>query len=311
MNYHNKLLFQKIFTLIILLFAYAMRTQAQQLSFIQNADGTTDTLELVFNEEFEGKKINERVWNVVEGVVRDPEGKRVKCWTKKSNIEVADGLCTMWVRRDTLLNQKYEVWVKDGMKPFVNDYHFSVSEMNTHQQYGYGLYEIRCKIPRGRGLAPAYWMYGANGPINCEIDVFEFWNQRGFLTRFSKRKLSRVHNMTAHYNGRMSGTSYMGPDYSEDYFVYSVVWDECRLEWYVNGDLKRRISRYKKMRANEISCDRFANMKTKPEENVFPQNQLMSIIANFAVHTDEDKPYDTDPFPNKMVIDYIRYFKFK
>ncbi len=296
----------------VLVFLFCnLKSNAQSDFVLHNIDNTKDTLELEFSDEFNGNKLDEKIWNIAEGVFRDPEGVRAKIWNSKKNVFVSGGYCHLRASRDTLLAKKFEVWVGDGMKPFQNDFFYSTAEINTHKNYGYGMYEINCRVPRGKGLAPAFWMYGAAGPINCEIDIFEFWNQRGFLTKFSKKKLSRVHNMTAHYSGKQSGKSYLGPEFADEFYTYSVVWDECRIEWYVNGDLKRRISKYKKMRSNEITCERLEKTGTDLEQNVFPQNQLMNIIANLAVHTDKDRPSDNDPFPQTLDIDYIRYYKFK
>ncbi len=45
------------------------------------------------------------------------------------------------------------------------------------QKYGY--FEIRCRMPRTRGLWPAFWLMPEHGnrvgSIGAEVDVFEFW----------------------------------------------------------------------------------------------------------------------------------------
>lgn len=274
----------------------------------RNTDRSVDTLRLVFEDNFDGTQIDDSKWRVIEGVVRDTKGSHEKQWYSPKNIYVSEGTLKVEARRESLQNMRYEIWEKDRMVPYTDSFEYSSGEIDSREQFGFGVYEIRCKIPRGKGFWPAFWMYGEKDGINNEIDVFEFWNQRGIFTKLSKNKLARVHNMTAHYKGRMSQKNYVGPEFSEDFHVFRVVWDECRIEWWMDGSFKRRITRYKKMRPYDIDCGDLKSQNDL-EENVFPRDSVMGIIANLAIQSKDAAPDDSTPFPAIMEIDYIRYFE--
>ena len=277
-----------------------MKTGKKQVSEFQ----------LVFSDEFNGDRLDEKKWHTAVGVFRDPEHRAEKQWYTSDNIEVSNGTLKLIAKREELKNQKFSVWIKDGMKPFSSDFEFTSAEIDSHEQFGYGMYEIRCKLPRGKGMWPAFWMYGESNGVNHEIDVFEFWNQKSPLRKFSPRKMSRVHNMTAHYKGGMTQENYKGPDYSEDFHIFSVVWSECKLDWYVDGELKRRITRFKKSRGEKLTCEEELEKYQGTNENVFPRGQKLNIIANLALQSGDAKPLEADEFPAALEIDYIRYYKF-
>src|SRR5690606_36941478 len=112
--------------------------------------------------------------------------------------------------------------------------------------------------PKSKGLNSAFWMYGEKDGVNNEIDIFEYWDVRGPLKlAYSAKRLCRWHNMSVHYNGRMSIEGYLGEDISEGFHTFTCVWDECKIEWWVDGDLKRTVYRYEGMRGEGKSCDEF------------------------------------------------------
>lgn len=60
----------------------------------------------------------------------------------------------------------------------------------SNRKFGYGKYEIKCKLPKGKGFWPAFWVFG--GPDYNEIDVFEFWNEYNLGIYYDPSKLSKV-----------------------------------------------------------------------------------------------------------------------
>jgi len=70
--------------------------------------------------------------------------------------------------------------------PNLREYEYTSSSLWTKKFFHYGIYEITCKVPKGKGLFPAFWMYSEKN-INTswyntyeddvvyrEVDVFEF-----------------------------------------------------------------------------------------------------------------------------------------
>lgn len=99
--------------------------------------------------------------------------------------------------------------------------------------FKYGKVEIRAKLPTGSGTWPALWMLGANYSTNpwpaCgEIDIMEHIGN------------NQDHVMgTLHLPGNFGGNGISGSTTvegaSEDFHVYSVIWSDTKINFYVDG----------------------------------------------------------------------------
>jgi len=146
------------------------------------------------------------------------------------------------------------------------------SQPSLNQTYGY--FEMRAKLPRGKGLWPAFWLLPADQSWPPEIDVMECIGDP-----------SHVY-MTAHSNGiKAEGIEYRIP--GNDFHTFAVSWDEQQLIWYVDG---RAIGR----------------QRTPPD-----MHKPMYMLANLAVGGGwPGNPDATTRFPAVMSIDYIRAYRF-
>ena len=113
--------------------------------------------------------------------------------------------------------------------------------------------------------------------------------------------------MRVHYNKKMSGENYEGPDFSADFHTFSVVWDSTKIEWYVDGELKRLSTYYQTKRGKNVECKNIKAGKTYYINPIFPKDP-MSIIANLAIQTGKNAP-DVTVFNSAFEIDYIKYYK--
>jgi beta-glucanase (GH16 family) len=99
----------------------------------------------------------------------------------------------------------------------------------------YGRFEMRAKVPAGRGTAPAFWTLGTNvrsegWPRSGEIDIMEYV---GFDP-------DRIHGYvhTEAYNHRKrnhKGTSILVDKPYADFHTYAVEWTPERLDFYFDG----------------------------------------------------------------------------
>ncbi|OQV16876.1 putative Glucan endo-1,3-beta-glucosidase A1 [Hypsibius exemplaris] len=150
-------------------------------------------------------------------------------------------------------------------------------------QFLYGEVEWRAKLPKGTGIWPALWLLHWQCPPArpCgtwppEIDVLE---ARGDVPH----KVTH----TIHYgrwpSNQYEGTDTWGPDYTEDFHTYKVIWDPFQLIFFVDG-----VERYRVWEWHKI-----------PHE---PMYLIMNVAVGGWFGADPDS---TTPFPVHFIIDYV------
>lgn len=152
----------------------------------------------------------------------------------------------------------------------------------------HGYVEMRAKLPRGRGLWPAFWMLTTHYVEDVpEIDVMEFLGQDVDTLYHT------YHYFDVQDNWRKISTpSYttIGSDWTQDFHTFGMAWSPTELIYYVDGEEVRRIT---------------------DQDYVIP-NQSMYLIANLAVGGNWPGSPDADTlFPATFEIDYIRAYKRK
>ena len=151
--------------------------------------------------------------------------------------------------------------------------------------FTYGKIEARIKLPRGKGLWPAFWMLGTNitevsWPQCGEIDIMENVNGQ-----------STIHG-TVHWGEnnahRQYGCSVQNVAIDE-FNVYTVIWDRNYIRWLLNGVEYCSLN---------ITHERFSAF-----------HKSFYVILNLAVGGNwPGDPDDTTPFPADMEIDYVRVY---
>ncbi len=159
------------------------------------------------------------------------------------------------------------------------DYRSGLIASVFHQRYGW--FEIRCKMPLGQGLWPAFWLLGETGTQGVnEIDIHEYLGDDPTTVYMG------VHWGQSYSVGHQSaGTSYVGADFSADFHTFAVDWEADHVIWYVDG------------------VERFRHTG-----DGVPQVE-MYIIANLAIGgTWPGAPDSTTVFPTTYAIDYVRAY---
>lgn len=147
----------------------------------------------------------------------------------------------------------------------------------------YGRFEIRARLPKGRGLWPAFWLLPAidhwpkGVDILPEIDVMEFLGQA-----------VNSYHVTVHSNqsGSLQSESTQvetGQDLSSGFHRYAVEWDKREIRWYFNG---KQVAH-----------------KATPRD----LHQPMYLLLNLAVGGNwPGSPDRQTPFPARFEIDWVR-----
>ena len=257
------------------------------------------TWKLVFEENFNGNTLDLNKWRSITGVPRDETLSIQKAWHKPENVEVSNGLLKIVSKRETMLHMP----VVTSWDPYTIayvDFDYTTGEIETNAKFFQGKLTARIKIPKGWGLWPAFWMFG--NPPYSEIDVFEFRNNGDHSL------LSKVHETCVHDNGAWCPSYYVGSDFSTDFHIFTMIWDEYDISFYVDGVLKRsHVHYYNASTGQESGCTLYAYQTYV--QMPYP-DAPMSIILNTAIqHNDGNDPDRTTPFPSQMEIDYVRFYQ--
>ena len=177
---------------------------------------------------------------------------------------------------------------------YVSDY--TSGRVNTDDKFSttYGRFDIKAKLPAGKGSWPAIWMLGESissiGWPQCgEIDIMEHVGYDQGLVHGS------IH--TQDYN-HMYGTQKSGSKYVDDvtdaFHVYSLEWSPFYLRYLID---------------NEPFF--FVYNDSNGDFGKWPFNDPHYLILNLAIGGDWGgvQGVSASAFPMKMYIDYVRVYK--
>ena len=173
--------------------------------------------------------------------------------------------------------------------------------IHSKQQFFYGKFEIKCKIPSGNGFWPAFWLWGLD-----ECDVFE-------ICGHDVEEFNTNLHMDCDDEHYQTPQTHAAPDLSQNFHIFSVEWEPLYVDWRIDGQLVRRVHRLSTITGELIECNDDVAVNTLIWNEMIP-NQPMSVIANLALspsgsYCGNDGLDNTTPFPSTFEIDYIRVYQ--
>lgn len=157
----------------------------------------------------------------------------------------------------------------------------------------YGRFEVRARLPKGRGTWPAIWMlssdnsYG-NWPASGEIDIMEH-------VGYDPGKIHCSIHTSAynHTRGTQKTASTNVPDATDNFHVYRVDWTPYAVRGFIDG----------------VQYFEFVNGNTG--FTTWPFNKKFYLILNIAVggNWGGAQGIDNTAFPASMEVDYVKVFK--
>ena len=195
---------------------------------------------------------------------------------RPQNIKVENGVLKITARREQYMGSSY-----------------TSARIISKGKYEekYGRIEARIKLPRGKGLWPAFWMLGANSdtviwPQCGEIDIMEY------LGNSPTKIFGTVHGPGYSAGESISKNFFLSNSrFDTDFHIFGIEWDENRVNFYVDDML------YHSVTPEDV-----------PGEWVF--NQSFYMILNVAVGGYlPGSPNGETPFPQEMLVDYIRVYE--
>lgn len=260
---------------------------------------TSANYELIWSDEFDGSAVDTTKWEIQTGdgtsVGLPPGwGNNEQQYYTADNITVEDGFLVIEARA--------------GDSPDPN-FAFTSGRLRTQGllDFTYGRMEARIQVPEGLGMWPAFWTLGSDpSPFGewaakGEIDIMESFGQ---ATPFVAG--------TVHYGQRFplneSATKTYDIDPTDGFHEYAVEWDSQRIRWFVDG-----------VHYFTVSRDTYWNYYFKNQIEGFiageedaPFNEDQHLLLNLAVGGNPagtPNPNDTDVFPGKMLVDYVRVYQ--
>ena len=234
---------------------------------------------LVWNEEFDGTSLNSADWNYETGGHGWGNNELQNYRNDPSNIRIENGRMIITARKEQFGGNAY-----------------TSARLTTQgkKEFQFGRIDIRAKLPKGQGIWPALWMLGSNistvgWPACGETDIMELIGHEPH----------KVHG-TTHWGPQGSNTStdrtgtytLQQGDFSDAYHVFSIIWVQDNIRFYVDDQLYHTVS---------IS---HVNPAT------YRHNAPFFFIANVAVGGNwPGSPDATTVFPQSMYVDYIRVFQ--
>ncbi len=230
---------------------------------------------LVWQEDFNGTKLDEKVWN----------------------FELGDGCPNNcgWGNNEKEIYTNQNHIVKDGKLIITVNQQgdkYTSTRITTagKKEFQYGRLEARAKIPTGQGIWPAFWMLGANiskvgWPKAGEIDILEY------VGRNPHQVYTTLHTQDSHGNSVNSKkTEIKGLE--DGFHVYAIEWTKDKIEFFVD----------------DLSVYTF--QPQVKNEDTWPFNQPFFFILNVAVGGNfGGQDVDNAIFPQQFVIDYVRVYQ--
>lgn len=273
----------------ILFFLISMLFLSNDLAYPQETDNFNPRdWKLVWKEDFSGKKVNEKKWNIL---TRETSKHGELQYYVPDEVYIQDGCLR----------------IRSNKREF-GDKHYTSGRLDTKDKVviTYGRVEIKGKLPVGKGLWPAYWLYPQNRDwlMECTMRDAIAKGQESMIPEFRPWYTEidimevlgdqpSVFYATFHYDSfkgerKNSSGKYTAPfSFADDFHLFVLDWEPESIRWYIDGKLVHRVT---------------ANVPHTPH----------FLIINTAIGGSwPGEPNETTVFPQYHDIDYIKIYQRK
>jgi beta-glucanase (GH16 family) len=243
-----------------------------------------DTLKLIWSDEFNTDGlVNTTDWTYEKGYVRNRE---IQYYTeaRPENCRIEGGQLIITGRKEVF--------------PYLGEHEITSASIITGKKHSwkYGRFEIRAKVPAGKGPWPAFWakgysqFNGVSWPTCGEIDIMEY---------ASKNPNDMVQNViygesSTNYQSKTKHV-YSETPYHEDFHIYSLDWNNHQIAFAIDSIVTHVVE------MNSITPN--------------PFNQPLFILLNLALGASEERTMggklDVNCLPVEFKVDYVRIYQTK
>ncbi|MBI2722241.1 MAG: family 16 glycosylhydrolase [Bacteroidetes bacterium] len=264
--------------------------------------------ELVFEDDFNGTKLDTSKWELPCCFYGALQGSQHIEFNSLENVTVLDGVCKMTAKKETVL-RRVTYWydssaiLDDGL-PNLRTFDYTSGSMWTKKKFFHGKYEARCRMPKGKGFWPAFWMYG--GTRGNEIDIFDSYGGTDKLVT------NILHDFEG--NNKLLGCNETYPGYDlTQWHTFGCIFDFDKISFLVDDQLVRVVHRIVSSNGQPINCGDNIAAGTYFHLKSYPLEQ-MRIILNLALISPNGPAGSsaldaTTPLPSTFEIDYVKVWK--
>lgn len=255
----------------------------------KNSSSNYTEKDLVWMDEFSGKKLNAKNWNFE---FHEPG------WVNNELQSYDDSASNTYLKDGFLVIQPLKVQNADGSVSYTS------GRINTQgkQTFTYGRIEARIKVPKGQGFLPAFWMmpddegfYG-QWPKCGEIDIMEVLGNE-IDTLYGTIHYGEPHNQKQETYKLDSDT------FADSFHDFAIEWEPGVIRYYCDG-------------VNYATFNDWYTKRPGFDEVTFPApfDQPFYIIFNVAVGGNwPGNPDQTTTFgpEAQMVVDWVKVYQKK
>jgi len=182
---------------------------------------------LIWHDEFDGAEIDRQNWTYDLGGNGWGNGEMQYYTDRPENARIENGWLVIEARQE-----KY------------GGSYYTSARLKSQglQEFQYGRFEARLKVPAGKGFWPAFWMLGSNFPLvgwpDCgEIDIMEYVGREPDLI------IGTLHGPG--YSGALGISKWNRQKYNiaDDFHTYAIEWDENQITWFYDGVAYHTVTR--------------------------------------------------------------------
>lgn len=240
---------------------------------------------LVWSDEFDYAGLPDPAkWTYEVGFVRNQE-KQYYTRARKENARVENGVLVLEGRKEHYVPPAADA---KGKAPAAE---YTAASLTTQGKasWTYGRIEMRAKLPRGKGVWPAFWTLGTNIPKigwpRCgEIDVMEF------VGHTPDKVHATVHYAQGGKHASQGGKLTVARPW-EGFHVYVVEWQADRMDFFFD----------------ETKYFTFKTPSAGDGAGAFEQGQY--LLVNLALGGSWGGPIDDAALPQRYLIDYVRVYQ--
>lgn len=255
---------------------------------------------LVWCDEFDKDgRLDEAVWNYEEGFKRNEELQ----WYQSANAYCRDGLLVIEARKEHRPNPMYSENNSHDWRTSRKHIEVTSSSVTTagKKEFLYGCFEVRARIPVGKGAWPAIWTLGNSmeWPSCGEIDIMEFYRKGGIPHILANAAWGTEQKWNARWNSKAIPFTHFleqNPDWASEFHVWRMDWDKESIRLYLDNEL-----------LNEITLKDTYNGSLGEGRNPFMQPHY--LLLNLAVGGINGGEPSEEAYPMRYEIDYVRVYQ--